>query len=109
MPCSAILIATDPGNWQVASRGESSSAGLAMTTSTQHVEEYLSDPAKLYRAPEADEAGDRGAAQADVFYFAAIAYHIYAAAADGPLDLPAQLREGNGLRLSGAVNGMGRG
>jgi serine/threonine protein kinase len=96
-------------NWQVASRGESSSAGLAMTTGTQHVDQYLSDPAKLYRAPEADEVGDRGAAQADVFSIGAIAFHIFAGRppADGPLDLPARLREGNGLRLSGTVNGVG--
>jgi serine/threonine protein kinase len=96
-------------NWQVASRGESSSAGIAITTGTRHVEDHLSDPAKLYRAPEADEGNDLGAAQADVFSLGAIAYHIFAGRppVDSPLDLPARLREGNGLRLSGALNGVG--
>ena len=39
----------------------------------------------------------------------AIAYHVFAghAPADNPLDLPTLLREGNGLRLSSAVNGVG--
>ena len=96
-------------NWQVASRGEGSSAGLAMTAGTRHIEDHLSDPAKLYLAPEATEGGDEGAAQADVFSLGAIAYHIFSGRppADSPLDLPTRLREGNGLRLSGAVNGVG--
>jgi hypothetical protein len=58
----------------------------------RHVENYLSDPAKLYRAPEADEAGDQGGPQADVFWLGAIAYHIFAGRppADSPLELPAR-------------------
>jgi serine/threonine protein kinase len=96
-------------NWQVASRGETSSAGLAATTGTRHVDEYLSDPARLYRAPEADETTDLTAAQADVFSLGAIAYHAFAGRppTNNPLDLPALLREGNGLRLSSAINGVG--
>jgi len=96
-------------NWQVASRGETSSAGMAATTGTRHVDEYLSDPARLYRAPEADEATDLTAAQADVFSLGAIAYHVFAGRppANNPLDLPALLREGNGLHLSSAINGVG--
>jgi serine/threonine protein kinase len=96
-------------NWQVASRGESSSAGLAMTTGTRHVDDYLSDRANLYRAPEADEANEPAAAQADVFSLGAIAYHVFTGRppADSPLDLPARVREGNGLRLSGSINGVG--
>lgn len=95
-------------NWQVASRGEGSSAGMAMT-GTAHIEDHLSDPAKLYFAPEAGEGSEGGAAQADVFSLGAIAYHIFAGRppADSPLDLPSRLREGNGLRLSGAINGVG--
>jgi serine/threonine protein kinase len=97
-------------NWQVASRGEGSSAGMAATTGTRHVEEHLSDPAKLYFAPEAAEGNDEGAAQADVFSLGAITYHIFAGRppVDNPRDLPARLREGNGLRLSAAVNGVGK-
>ena len=96
-------------NWQVASRGEGSSAGMAMTRGTAHIEDHLSDPAKLYFAPEAGEGNEAGAAQADVFSLGAIAYHIFAGRppADSPLDLPNRLREGNGLRLSGAMNGVG--
>ena len=97
-------------NWQVASRAEGSSAGMPMTAGTRHVEDHLSDPAKLYLAPEATEGADAGAAQADVFSLGAIAYHIFAGRppVDSPLDLPARLREGSGLRLSGAVNGVGK-
>lgn len=95
-------------NWQVASRGEGSSAGMAMT-GTRHVEDHLSDPVKLYLAPEATEGADEGAPQADVFSLGAIAYHIFAGRppVDSPLYWPARLREGGGLRLSGAVNGVG--
>jgi serine/threonine protein kinase len=97
-------------NWQVASRGEGTSGGSAMTTGTLHVEDHLSDPAKLYLAPEAVAGGDEGAARADVFSLGAIAYHILAGRppATSPLDLPDRLREGNGLLLSGAMNGAGR-
>ncbi len=97
-------------NWQVASRGEGSTSGALMTSGTQHVEDHLSDPAKLYVAPEATAGGAEGAAQADVFSLGAVAYHIFAGRppADSPLDLPGLLREGGGLRLSGAVNGVGR-
>ena len=89
--------------------GKAAAPAWRVTTGTQHVDEYLSDPAKLYRAPEADEATDLGAAQADVFSLGAIAYHIFAGRppANSPLDLSARLREGNGLRLSGAINGVG--
>ncbi|WP_165982469.1 BREX system serine/threonine kinase PglW [Dankookia rubra] len=97
-------------NWQVASRGEGSTGGMVMTTGTQHVEDHLSDPAKLYFAPETTAGGEDGTAQADVFSLGAIAYHIFAGRppVDSPLDLPALLRKDGGLRLSGAVNGVGR-
>jgi serine/threonine protein kinase len=96
-------------NWQVASRAQGSSAGMAMTKGTEHIGEHLSDPAKLYFAPEAGEGSEGGAAQADVFSLGAIACHIFTGRppADSPLDLPGRLREGNGLRLSGAMNGVG--
>lgn len=96
-------------NWQVASRGEGSSAGDVMTAGTRHVEDHLSDPAKVYLAPEANADTDEGAAQADVFSLGAIAYHILAGRppAKSPLDLPALLREGKGLRVSATINGVG--
>lgn len=97
-------------NWQVASRGEGSSGGAVMTAGTQHVEDHLADPAKVYLAPETASIGDEGAARADVFSLGAIAYHILASRppATSALDLPARLREGNGLLISGAMNGAGR-
>ena len=97
-------------NWQVASRGEGSSVSGAMTAGTLHVEDHLVDPAKVYLAPEATAGADEGAARADVFSLGAIAYHILTGRppATSPLDLPGRLREGNGLLLSGAMNGAGR-
>ena len=93
-------------NWQVASRGE---GGGATTAGTRHIEDHLPDPAKVYLAPEASEDAAEGAAQADVFSLGAIAYHILAGQppARSALELPALLRDGNGLRLSGVVNGVG--
>jgi len=63
-------------NWQVASRGEGTTADAAATTGTRHVEDHLVDLAKVYLAPESATAGDEGAARADVFSLGAIAYHI---------------------------------
>lgn len=97
-------------NWQVASRGQGSSGGTGATTGTLHVEDHLTDPAKVYLAPEAVGGEDEGSARADVFSLGAIAYHILTGRAPvtNPLDLPGRLREGNGLVLSGAMNGAGR-
>jgi serine/threonine protein kinase len=97
-------------NWQVASRAEGSTSGAMMTAGTLHVEDHITDPSKIYLAPEAAMAADAGAAQADVFSLGAIAYHLLSGRppAPGPLELPARLREGNGLLLSGVMNGVGR-
>jgi|HubBroStandDraft_1064217.scaffolds.fasta_scaffold00063_36 serine/threonine protein kinase len=97
-------------NWQVASRSEGSKGGALVTAGTRHVADHLSDPAKVYRAPEASDEGEEGVAQADVFSLGAIAFFIFAGRPplDNPLDLPARLREGGGLRLSGVVNGIGK-
>jgi hypothetical protein len=69
---------------------------------------HFGDPAKVYLAPEALSGGEAGA-QADVFSLGAIAYHLFTGRppADSPLDLPAKLREGGGLRLAEAVDGIG--
>jgi serine/threonine protein kinase len=97
-------------NWQVASRGQGTSGGAAVTSGTLHVGDHLADPAKVYLAPEAVGGGDEGAARADVFSLGAIAYHILTghAPAASLLDLPGRLKDGNGLLLSGAMNGAGR-
>lgn len=97
-------------NWQVASRGAGTNTSAPMTAGTQHVEDHLADPAKIYQAPEAETIRDEGAAQADVFSLGAISYHILTGRppVTSPLDLPGQLREGNGLLISGAINGAGR-
>jgi serine/threonine protein kinase len=97
-------------NWQVASRAEGSNAGAMVTAGTLHVEDHITDPSKIYLAPEAATAADAGAGQADVFSLGAIAYHLLSGRppAASPLELPAKLREGNGLLLSGVMNGVGR-
>jgi serine/threonine protein kinase len=97
-------------NWQVASRAAGSKTGSVMTAGTAHVEDHVADPAKTYLAPEAATVGDAGAAQVDVFSLGAIAYHIISGRppAASPLDLPTRLRDGNGLLLSGVMNGVGR-
>lgn len=97
-------------NWQVASRAEGSTTGAVMTAGTQHIEEHLGDPSRVYLAPEASAAGENGAAQVDVFSLGAIAFHILTgrAPANGALELPAKLRDGKGLLLSSVMNGAGR-
>jgi serine/threonine protein kinase len=97
-------------NLQVASRGEGSSPGAVMTAGTQHVEDHLSDPAKIYLAPEAINGGEEAAPQGDVFSLGAIAFHVFTGRppVENPLDLTARLKEGGGLRLSSALNGVGQ-
>ena len=95
-------------NWQVASRAEGSQTAIPVTSGTRNIESHFGDPAKVYLAPEALSGGEAGA-QADVFSLGAIAYHLFTGRppADSPLDLPAKLREGGGLRLAEAVDGIG--
>ena len=95
-------------NWQVASRGQGSQTAIPVTSGTRNIDDHFSDPAKVYLAPEALSGGEAGA-QADVFSLGAIAYHLFTGRppADNPLDLPAKLREGGGLRLTAAVDGVG--
>ena len=95
-------------NWQVASRAQGSQTAVPVTSGTRNIDDYFSDPAKVYLAPEALSGGEAGA-QADVFSLGAIAYHLFTGRppADSPLELPAKLREGGGLRLAEAVDGIG--
>jgi serine/threonine protein kinase len=95
-------------NWQVASRSQASQTIVPVTSGTRNLDDHFSDPAKIYLAPEALSGGETGA-QADVFSLGAIAYHLFSGRppVDSPLDLPAKLREGGGLRLAEAVDGIG--
>ena len=95
-------------NWQVASRAEGSQSANPITSGTRHIDDHFGDPAKVYLAPEALSGGEAGA-PADVFSLGAIAFHLFTGRppADNPLDLPAKLREGGGLRLAQAVDGIG--
>ena len=116
-PQNVVVRVTEDGaprlqvtNWQVASRG----TGAGVTTQgTRHPDDYLPDPARLYLAPESNEDAVEGIAQggarADVFSIGALAYLIVTGKppARSPLEMPALLRDGNGLRLSGVINGVG--
>jgi serine/threonine protein kinase len=95
-------------NWQVASRAAGSQTAVPVTSGTRNIDDHFGDPAKVYLAPEALSGGEAGA-QADVFSLGAIAYHLFTGRppADSPLELPAKLREGGGLRLAEAVDGIG--
>ena len=95
-------------NWQVASRAEGSQTAIPVTSGTRNIDDHFGDPAKVYLAPEALSGGEAGA-QADVFSLGAIAYHLFTGRppADSPLELLAKLREGGGLRLAEAVDGIG--
>lgn len=95
-------------NWQVASRAEGSQTAMPVTSGTRNIDDHFADPAKVYLAPEALSGGEAGA-QADVFSLGAIAYHLFTGRppAESPLELPAKLREGGGLRLAESVDGIG--
>jgi serine/threonine protein kinase len=98
-------------NWQVAVRGEGSNTAFPMTSGTRNLDDHFNDPVKVYIAPEALGAGTEVGARADVFSLGAIAYHLFTGKppAESPIEIPAKLAAGGGLRLSAAIDGIGSG
>lgn len=102
-------------NWQTASRnagnvGESASTHTVHhTTGTQHVEDYVEDPGRIYLAPETTRADPAHGPSLDIFSLGCIAYHIFSGQppAESVLDLAEKLRIGQGLRLSDVLDGCG--
>lgn len=95
-------------NWQTASR-ESSSRGLTALglSATSHVGNLIEEESAVYLAPEAlTERGESGEL-ADVFSLGAIAYHLFSGKAPAAsfVELTDKLREGQGLQVSGVLDG----
>ncbi len=112
-------------NWQLAARGGQStgqsqptavgaSGGTLMrTVGTQHVEEYVDDPAKIFIAPEALWDGARGlhlGPHLDVFSLGVIAWQVFTGEppAANAHELQQKLKAGNGLRISDVLDGAGK-
>jgi serine/threonine protein kinase len=109
-------------NWQLAARGGQSlgqtnltvqgiSGGtLVRTIGTQHVEEYVDDPAKIFIAPEALWDGAPSGPHLDVFSLGVIAWQIFTGepAAANAHELQQKLKAGNGLRISDVLDGAGK-
>jgi serine/threonine protein kinase len=109
-------------NWQLAARGGQSlgqtnltvqgiSGGtLVRTVGTQHVEEYVDDPAKIFIAPEALWDGAPSGPHLDVFSLGVIAWQIFTGEppAANAHELQQKLKAGNGLRISDVLDGAGK-
>lgn len=108
-------------NWQLGARGGDStgqnpttsgaSAGtLARTFGTQHVDDYLDDPAKVFLAPEALWEGTPAGPHFDVFSLGAIAWQVFTGEppAGSALEMQQKLKDGNGLRISDVLDGAGK-
>lgn len=108
-------------NWQLAARGghgEQSnlttygtpSGTLVRTVGTQHVEDYLEDPAKVFLAPEALWDGAPAGPHLDVFSLGAIAWQVFTGEppATSASELQQKLKAGNGLRISDVLDGTGK-
>lgn len=109
-------------NWQLATRGSpGSQAGqtafgtattsLVRTVGTQHVEDYLDDPAKVFLAPESLWDGAPVGPHLDVFSLGAIAWQIFTGEppAANVHELHQKLKAGNGLRISDVLDGAVKG
>ena len=83
---------------------------MARTVGTQHVEDYLEDPAKVFLAPEALWDGAPAGPYLDVFSLGAIAWQVFTGEppAISASELQQKLRAGNGLRISDVLDGTGR-
>lgn len=97
-------------NWQTAARAGSSAVTTIRTAGTQHIEDYVEDPATVYLAPEAGYADLTPGPHLDVFSLGAIAYHLFAGQlpAASALELRSRLLASRGLRVSDVLDGAGK-
>jgi serine/threonine protein kinase len=108
-------------NWQLATRGTpgaqpggttyGSGAGTLMrTVGTQHVDDYLEDPAKIFLAPEAFWDGAPIGPHLDVFSLGVITWQVFTGQppAANVTELHQKLKAGNGLRVSDVLDGAGK-
>jgi hypothetical protein len=94
--------------WQTDGRDATANGGGAVSA-TVHPDALVEDASTVYMAPEAHCGTDTGE-HLDVFSLGALAWFLFTGRppADSLLALTERLREGNGLRLSSAINGAGR-
>src|SRR5690606_16414900 len=96
-------------NWQTGARDGTGSNATLHTVGTQHVDDYVEDPSRVYLAPEATQLAPAGMLL-DVFALGAIAHFVLAGkppAAD-TIELMDKLRRGPGLRLSDTLDGAAK-
>jgi serine/threonine protein kinase len=94
-------------NWRTAAREATTSGSGHGTSGTEHLADYVEDPAKVYIAPEVWRGGGETGPRHDVFSLGAIAFHLFAGQppAASPLDLITRLRTDGGLRISDVLDG----
>ncbi|MBF0304857.1 MAG: protein kinase [Alphaproteobacteria bacterium] len=98
-------------NWRTAARDAASGHTAHRTSGTEHLEDYVEDPAKIYIAPEVLRGIVDNGPHHDLFSLGAIAYHLFAGQppAASPVDLLTRLRDGNGLHITDVVDGAPQG
>lgn len=96
-------------NWQTGARDATGSNATLHTVGTQHVEDYVEDPSRVYLAPEAMQSAPAGTLL-DVFALGAIAHFVLSGQppATDTSELMDKLRRGPGLRLSDVLDGAAR-
>lgn len=99
-------------NWQTAAREAEDGSGrggstLHRTTGTLHVQAHVDDPSQVYLAPETTRADPVHGAERDVFSLGCLTWLIFTgqAPAASRLEMDDRLRDGQGLRLSDAMDG----